>query len=85
MLLLYFILWYLFYFMFFFKFVNPSMIMNIWPSYGLVIEYDMNGNILKSWHDKSGKKVKFITNAVLHDKKLYLGSYSSDRIAIVNY
>ncbi|CAF1093446.1 unnamed protein product, partial [Brachionus calyciflorus] len=66
-------------------FINPSVIMNIWPKYGLVVEYDMNGNILKSWHDKTGKKVKFTTNAVLHDKKLYLGSYTGDKIAIVNY
>lgn len=59
--------------------------MNIWPKYGLVGEYDLQGNILKSWHDKHGKNFKFITNAVLYDKKLYLGSYTGNKIAVVNY
>lgn len=59
--------------------------MNIWPKYGLVSEYDLKGNILKTWHDKHGKNVKFVTNAVLHDKKLYLGSYEGNKIAVVNY
>lgn len=59
--------------------------MSIWPAYGLVAEFDMNGNILRTWHDQSGKKVNSVTSAVLHNNKLYLGSYSSKNIAVVDY
>jgi hypothetical protein len=59
--------------------------MNLWPKYGLVAEYDLQGNILRSWHDKSAKRIRLVTSAVLHDKKLYLGSYESQYIGVVNY
>jgi hypothetical protein len=59
--------------------------MNLWPRYGLVVEYDMNGNILRSWHDKTGNKVPLVTSAVLYNNKLYLGSYESEYIATVDY
>ena len=68
-----------------FKILSPSEVMNLMPKYGLVAEYDMNAKLLKTWHDKTGQRVGQITSAVLHDNKLYLGSYSNDFIAIVNY
>jgi hypothetical protein len=67
------------------KIMSPNQVMNLWPRYGLVVEYDLSGNALRSWHDTTGKKVPSVTSAVLHDNKLYLGSYDSAYIAVVDY
>lgn len=55
------------------------------PKYGLLVEYDLNGNILRSWHDTTGKTVGSTSNAAFHKNKLYIGSYYSDFIAVVDY
>lgn len=55
------------------------------PKYGLVIEYDLNGKALRSWHDPTGKVVESVSNVVLHNNKLYMGSFIHDYIAVVNY
>lgn len=60
-------------------------VLRIHPKYGLLAEYDMNGKILKSWHDPTGKVVECTTNAIIHDNKLYLGSFYNDFIAVVDY
>jgi hypothetical protein len=59
--------------------------MNLWPRYGLVAEYDMSGNVARSWHDMTGARVSSVTSAVLFQKRLYLGSYESEYIAVVDY
>ncbi len=46
---------------------------NIHRPYGLVIEYDRDGNVVQSWHSPEGK-AKFICEAFLHGGHLYLGS-----------
>lgn len=53
--------------------------------YGLVVEYDLSGKALRSWHDVTGQTVKSITNAVLYKGKLYLPSLFEDYIAVIDY
>lgn len=55
------------------------------PKYGLLVEYDLNGKIIRSWHDTKGKVIKMNTNAVLFNNKIYLGSIVDDFIAVVDY
>ena len=55
------------------------------PKYALAVEYDFKGNILKSWHDPSGKFIECVTCVTLHNDKLYLGSFYIDYIAVVDY
>lgn len=55
------------------------------PKYGLLAEYDLNGRLLKTWHDPTGKVVEEITAATLHNGKIYMGSFYIDYIAVVDY
>ncbi len=55
------------------------------PKYGLVIEYDLNGKVLKSWHDQTGNTIAAISHAELHNNKIYMGSYHNDYIGVVDY
>lgn len=55
------------------------------PKYGLVVEYDLNGKPLRSWHDPSGKMIEFTTSAAIYDNKLYMGSFFHDFIGFVDY
>ncbi len=55
------------------------------PKYGLIAEFDLNKNILKTWHDTNGEKVNQITNAVLHNNKIYMGSFDKNYISVVDY
>lgn len=55
------------------------------PKYGLIAEFDLNKNIIKTWHDTNGEKVNQITSAVLHNNKIYMGSFDKNYIAIVDY
>lgn len=55
------------------------------PKYSLIVEYDFNGNSLKSWHDPTGLTIDFATNAVIHEGKLYIGSFYKDYIGVVDY
>jgi sugar lactone lactonase YvrE len=58
----------------------------MWPKpepYGLVLELDADGTILRSLHDPGGQHVRQITNAEEHDGWLYLGSLANDFIARV--
>ena len=55
------------------------------PKYGLIAEFDLNKNILKTWHDTNGEKVNQITNAVLHNDKIYMGSFDKNYISVVDY
>lgn len=53
--------------------------------YGLILEYDFNGNILRSWHDPTGLRIGTSTCVTLHKNKLYLGTFFQDFIGVVNY
>lgn len=54
------------------------------PKYGLVVEYDLNGNVLRSWHDPYGKTIQCTTSATIHEDKLYVGSYFNDFIGVID-
>ena len=56
-----------------------------YTKYGLLAEYDLDGNVLKSWHDPTGEKIEMITNAQIHGNKIYLGSVHHDYIGVVDY
>jgi sugar lactone lactonase YvrE len=58
----------------------------LWPKaepYGFVIELDETGRIVRSLHDPGGKIVRQVTSAQEKDGKLYLGTLTGDRIAVV--
>lgn len=55
------------------------------PKYGLLAEYDLNGNVIKSWHDPTGKVVECTTSALIYNNKIYLGSFYNDFLAVVDY
>ncbi|CAD5212713.1 unnamed protein product [Bursaphelenchus okinawaensis] len=52
------------------------------PRYGLVVQLDLEGNIVRSYHDPEGK-IKFITHASDDENYLYLGSMHNKYIARV--
>ena len=55
------------------------------PMYGLAIELDFDGEIIRSWHDPEGKVIQSVTCVTQHNKKLYLGSYINDFIGVVDF
>lgn len=55
------------------------------PRYGLAVEYDLNGKALKSWHDATGKNIRFVTCLTEYKGNLYIGSFIDDYIGIVKY
>ena len=65
--------------------LNTRKMFLSFPKYGLLGEYDLNGNLIKSWHDSAGKTVECITHATIHDGKLYMGSFYNDYIAVLEY
>lgn len=73
---------------FLFSILNIRQIMlsySILPKYGLLIEYDLKGKVVKSWHDPTGKIISGTASAAIFNKKIYIGSYYSDFIATVDY
>ena len=71
-----------------FKFINFRYLIlssNVLPKYGLLAEYSLDGKLIKNWADPTGKVVQVTTNAIIYDKKLYMGSYYNDFIAYVDY
>ena len=50
------------------------------PRYGLVLEVDRAGRILRSLHDPTGKHLAAITSVEEHDGHLYLGTVKGDAI-----
>ena len=55
------------------------------PKYGLFAEYDLNGQILRSWQDPNGEVIQATSAGAVYNNKLYLGSLFADYIAIVDY
>ncbi len=55
------------------------------PKYGLAAEYDLNGNILRSWHDPTGERIEVVTCITEHKNKLYIGSFFHDYIGVIDY
>lgn len=52
--------------------------------YGLVAEYDLNGTVLRSWHDTTGERIECVTNANIYKNKMYLGSYYNTFIGVID-
>lgn len=55
------------------------------PKYGLLAEYDLNGRVIRTWHDPAGKIVECVTAAAIRNNKIYMGSFYNDFIAVVDY
>lgn len=56
----------------------------LWPKpapYGLVLELDAEGNVLRSFHDPGGRTVENVTSVHECDGRLYLGTLQNDYIA----
>jgi hypothetical protein len=61
----------------------PELPKALWPKpepYGLVLELDEAGNIVRSLHDQTGEHLKEITSAREFGGYLYLGGLHNDRI-----
>ena len=54
-------------------------------NYNMLVEYDLEGRPIRSWHDPTGRVIMCNTNAVLYGNKIYLGSVYNDFIAVVDY
>jgi hypothetical protein len=52
------------------------------PHYGLVIEIDNHGHIVRSLHDTEGLVVPSASQVTEYDNHLYFGSYYLDHIAV---
>jgi hypothetical protein len=55
------------------------------PKYGLICEYDFNGNLLRSWHDPTGRVIQSVAGVTEHNNKLYLSSFYHDYIGVLDY
>ena len=66
-------------------FLNVEKVALKLPKYGLIIEYDFEGNILKSFHDPIGKIIEMVTCVTQHNNKLYLGSFIHNYIGVIDY
>ena len=65
------------------KSMLAKMPLVLWPRparYGLVLEVDEEGRILRSFHDPGGRRVHQITAAREHSGQLYLGNLEQDWI-----
>uniref|UniRef100_A0AC34FYY9 Strictosidine synthase conserved region domain-containing protein n=1 Tax=Panagrolaimus sp. ES5 TaxID=591445 RepID=A0AC34FYY9_9BILA len=51
--------------------------------YGIFVEVDSNGKIIKSWHDPSGF-TKMISQVIDADDAIYVGSYAHDHLAKIS-
>ena len=52
--------------------------------YGLVIQVNEHGEIVRSLHDTSGQHLRMVTSAKPVNGVLYLGSLENDRIGRLN-
>uniref|UniRef100_A0A7E4W1B5 Bac_rhamnosid_C domain-containing protein n=1 Tax=Panagrellus redivivus TaxID=6233 RepID=A0A7E4W1B5_PANRE len=64
------------------KYVTPVFLKGA-PKFGVFIEVDVNGNIIDSWQDPSGK-VRFISQATDTGDAIYIGSYGHPFLAKIN-
>jgi hypothetical protein len=65
--------------------LNFDELLHVLPKYGLIVEYDLNGKTLRSWHDPTGKSVGSSSEIAVHNGKLYIGSFNLKYIAVVDY
>jgi hypothetical protein len=55
------------------------------PKYGQIVEYNLNGVALKSWHDPSGRVIGSVSTAIVKENKLYFVSKAATFVGIVDY
>nr|CAD2165940.1 unnamed protein product [Meloidogyne enterolobii] len=53
------------------------------PKYGMVVELDLNGKIIRSYHDPTGTVIQGVSQASDDGDFLYLGSFHADFIGKV--
>ena len=58
----------------------PKALLTKKPRYGLILELDRNGQILRSFHDPTGERLAAITSVEEHDSYLYFGTVEGDAI-----
>lgn len=59
----------------FFSQLPQEILMKMLPKYGLAVEVDQSGKILRSLHDPTGERVGSTCDLADKDGVLYLGSY----------
>ena len=52
------------------------------PPYGLVLELNSKGEMIKSWH---GQQIGFVSEAVLYKNNLFIGSFINPFVAKIPY
>ncbi|ESO96507.1 hypothetical protein LOTGIDRAFT_115667, partial [Lottia gigantea] len=58
------------------KVLSMDLIKKVVPKYGLLIEVNSEGKIVRSLHDPTGEKIPAISEAEEHNGVIYLGSYN---------
>ncbi|XP_071490565.1 adipocyte plasma membrane-associated protein-like isoform X1 [Diadema antillarum] len=66
------------------KLVDPTPLVPYLPQYGLIVEVDQMGRIVRSLHDPSGKVVEAVSEVLDTGDTLYLGSYFSPFLVKLN-
>ncbi|XP_072032589.1 adipocyte plasma membrane-associated protein-like [Amphiura filiformis] len=67
------------------KLFNQEFIMNFVPKYGLVVELDENGKIIRSLHDPTGQTITGVSEVLDLGSHLYFGSYDAPFIGKLSY
>lgn len=57
------------------KVMDPSTLFSFFPKYGMIIELDQDGNIVRSLHDPTGEVVSSVSEVLDTGDALYLGSF----------
>ena len=67
-------------------FVPFALVNDYFPNkpYGLAAEYDLNGTVIRSWHDPNGTKIDQTTHIEMYGNKLYFGSFAGDGMAVLD-
>ena len=71
-------------FLFIFQLFDPDFIMHLVPKYGLIVQFDDNGQIVQSLHDPTGKTISGVSEVLDMGPNLYLGSYNAPFLARVD-
>ncbi|KAK6180849.1 hypothetical protein SNE40_008827 [Patella caerulea] len=66
------------------KIVSQETLIKLVPKYGLLIELNNQGEIIRSFHDPTGEKVPAISEAEEKDGVVYLGSYNLPYMSKLN-
>lgn len=62
-------------------YILPAAIVGHPAEYGLILEIDGSGQIIRSLHDKEGS---LVTSALEYKKRLYVGSLTTNYLRVLN-